>query len=281
MLKKWVHLLLKNRAVSLQKEIVLIGTCFKPTFNNMVLLDDTEQSLEDSYYWYDKTESSQSLPMKNGGFLSIVHNNAQDLVRFTHYIATLQGKNQLPVILSNSCESFTECLAALTDDHVGIINISHQLNLADSMSSVPMQGYVSVLSQHADIGMFCLGVNENYHSSDELSLAKQMGINWINSYHCYDQEYQLIYENLQRFMNEFPSLAIHLDLNAIVRMMAAKVSDEVNLQMLLNLISVCLASEKVRLIQLTARNENALFSKETKGILDTIRLNRHLSGQVA
>ncbi|MFC1236580.1 hypothetical protein [Vibrio sp. F74] len=270
MFKNMVERFIKRRSHIRNRQIALVGTCFKSSEEEDLLFEEAEEAIENTYHWYAKTDLPCTLPVKNGGYFPITNSNIIESMAFSQYIHALLEQKTLPVIFSNSCESFIECLAAYDTGDIGVININHRVDLVNKLSFIPMQGYASILTQKSDINMLSIGVFEDFHTTPELNLAKSMGVEWLNSTAFYSTS-PSIYEELDIFLFNHNAIALNIDLRAIVRGMTIKPPYAIDLDLLLSIVSRCIHSNKVVLIQLTGDNDALIFAKEVQSVLNIIR----------
>ncbi|MDB1125195.1 hypothetical protein [Vibrio algarum] len=271
MFKNIVERFIKKRASLRNKEIILVGTCLKSTEDDYLFFEEAEQAIEYAYYWYSKTDLTHTLPMKNGGYFPILQSNIVDVMEFSRYIQSLFEKSALPVVFSNNCESFTECIADYDRCDVGVININHRIDLVNSMSFIPMQGFVSILTQKPNTSMISVGVFEDIMTATELNLAKSLGVKWMNSASFYSTSALNLFNELEEFLFKHEVIALNIDLKTIVRGMTIKPPFAMDLELLLSAIKLCMHSKKVIFVHLTGENEALIFSKEVKAVLDVIR----------
>lgn len=271
MFKSIVELFSKKNALVKNNEIVLVGTCFKSSEEAYLLFDEAEQAIEYAYYWYGKTERAFSLPLKNGGYFPVAKTNIIDIMRFSSQVSFLLKQNKLPVIISNSHDSFIECIAGYKNKNIGVVNINHRVDVVNGISIVPMQGYASILSENNEVKMLSLGVYENIHAETELNLAKIMGVKWVNSDSFYSINPRKTYDELDAFISRYDGITLNVDLRSIVRGMTTKAPFSLDLDLLLEVVSKCIKSKKLTLIHLTGDTDPLIFSREVKQVLDTIR----------
>lgn len=271
MFKSIVEKFINKRAATRNKEILLIGACVKPMTEEYQLCEEAEQAIEYAFHWYEKTERANTLPIKNGGYFPMTDSNIVESMEFSQHVNSLLKNKALPVIVSNSCESFTECLAGFELGNVGVININHRVDLVSKLSFVPMQGYASILKQKSNVSMLSIGVFEDYHTTAELDLALSMGVEQLNSPSFYSASPFELDRDLELFIAKNEVIALNIDLRTIVRGMTTKPPYAIDFGLLMSVVNVCMQSGKVVLAQLTGDNEALIFSKEVKSVLDAIR----------
>ena len=199
------------------KELVLVGSCIKTTEDNYLLYDEAEQALEYIFHWYGFTDVPYGARMVNGGYFSITGSNIVEKMDFSRYVHSLLECKALPVVISNSCESFTECIADYTRGKVGVINLNQRIDLTSNISFVPMQSFSSVMTEKTDVEMLSLGVYEDYIDKTEISLAESMGVHWLNSSSFCSMHAEKLYSELEMFLYRNEVIALNIDLRSIVR----------------------------------------------------------------
>jgi hypothetical protein len=271
MFKHIVERFIAKKAKDRNKEIVLIGACIKPMTDEYRLCEDAEQAIEYAFHWYEKTDRSHALPIKNGGYFPITASNIVESMEFSQHVNHLVKKHALPIVFSNSCESLTECLANIDRGRVGVININHRMDLVNNISFIPMQAYASILNKNSTISLLSIGVFEEYHTASELELAESMGVEHLNSPSFYSASPFELDRDLELFIAKNEAITINIDLRTIVRGMTTQPPYAIDFGLVLSVMNLCMQSGKVRLIQMTGDNEALIFSKEVKSVLDVIR----------
>lgn len=190
---------------------------------------------------------------------------------FSNYIQSLLKHQALPVLISNSCESFKQCIADITAQRIGIINISQRLDLTNGISFVPMQCYSSLLSEKVNVEMLSIGVYEGNMSNDEAKLAASMGVQWIKSADFSSIQVKRTCRELENFLFRHESIALNIDLRTIVRGMTIHPPFALELDTLLFTCQKIMKSGKVIMVNLTGDTESLIFSSEVKKVLDVIR----------
>ncbi len=260
----------KKRALFQDHSVLLIGTCFK-SIEDQFWFEDAEQAIEYSYYWYESSEKSSAVPLKNGGYYPVVTDNSSDIIQFCTHIDNAVIRHHFPIVISNCSQSFTTYLSNDDIPATGIINISHKLDITSGKTFEPLENYLSNFSGRNNVSMLNLGVDENNTLPGELAMAQNIGINWVNNLQLNLLNESNIFKAIDEVTHNYDSVALNIDLRAIVRGIRTTPPYALETDVVLRAISYCLNSGKVRFLQLTGDTEELVFSRETKKVLDTVR----------
>ncbi|WP_375749978.1 hypothetical protein [Vibrio sp. HN007] len=256
------------------KELVLVGTCIKATEDSYLLYDEAEQALEYVFYWYGFTDAPYGARMTNGGYFPITSTNIVEIMEFSRYVHSLLEYRALPVVISNSCESFTECIADFSSQKVGVVNINQNIDLTSGISFVPMQNFSSIMTEKSDVELLSLGIYEDAISPSDINMAKSMSVRWVSSALFSPMNSSKLYRELETFIYRNDCIALNIDLRTIVRGMTINPPFALEFETVLSIIQTLMKSNKVSLVHLTGDSENLIFSNEAKKVLDVIRAKR-------
>lgn len=253
------------------RQRVLLASCFKASEETYLLYDEAEQALEYLFHWHGSTDQPNGMRMQDGGYFPITSINPLERLAFSNHIHSLLEHNSLPIIFSNSCESFIDCLADYSEGRVGVMNLNQHMDLVSSSNFVPMAGFSRLQCEKADIEMLSLGVFEERLSRSELVQATELGVGWINSSAFYSAHAEMLQRELESFLSRNQAIALNIDLQSVVRGMTIQPPFALEFQLVLAVIRTIMQSNKVLLVQLTGDTEALIFSSEAKKIVDVLR----------
>ncbi|CAM3909237.1 hypothetical protein VA7868_01146 [Vibrio aerogenes CECT 7868] len=269
------HIIQKfHRAKVPSRELVLISSFFKEA-DDYSLYYEAEQAIESVFDWYEYSDTPHSAHMNNGGYFPARTSGSLELKKLSQCVCTLIQRNALPVIISNSCQSFKACLTSFQTDKTGIINLNRKIDLASGINLIPVQNYTEITAEHINAELLSLGVDENAVLPFESQAAMSSGVQWLSSQAFYSADTEKLHHTLDPYIQRHERIALYIDLGSVVRKMIPTLYTS-QFDSVLNVIQALITSEKLVLIHLTGDAESLLFSRETKKILDKIRTN-HLS----
>ncbi|NLS14561.1 arginase [Vibrio sp. SM6] len=231
--------------------------------------DKADQSLENANEWLLRHPHMRSSyighfahdAVQNGALINAVQKHAAD--------------QALVVMLTNSSETMLSLLPSLMSNielEAGLIHIGHRMPLEATLEVKVGSAYHFALSRYSKARAFFCGLQEPRISSVMRDYAEDLDCHWLT-----DSEFQLLHksrvkQHIAHILEHSERIIVTLDLASLVPSHSVNIEPKLDLNLALATLSQCIDSGKVALVQLVGNNDDLIYSKACRAIIDELHL---------
>jgi|GEM_PF-908660 len=263
----WFH----PTKTSVHTKVLLASQCTKLPRMADKSFEVAEQLLEPIYDWYDSYELKGGSELAQGGFHRHALESQIGQEFWLRQLSDWLNSAHLPVVMTNCHESIVTNLTPLVaNGSIGVISIGHQFNMTPTLEMRPGSAYHFALSRYEQLQYLGLGIDEELQTISQLDYAEDMNCYWLTRAECNLRHRQKLKDQLFSFGEKVDQIVIDIDLASIVANYRYQMAAGIDIQWLTKVLRYCLASGKVRFIQLVGDKEYLLYSRPVKQILELI-----------
>ncbi len=237
---------------------------------SLVAFEFSQQSLEFASDWLYQQQPSNSYG--DAGHFVI---DKGELLRFQENLTRYMTMNSIPVLLSNCHETLVSAMPALlpdeTEETLGFVSIGEKFALKQTLGLQLDSAFHFILSRYPQARLFTMGIDEHLVTPEAVEYAEDMACDWLSLDECSFRQRNNVKARLSSFVARNDHLVVNIDLASLVPPVHG--IDDVRVidhQVALRALNQCLASGKVKLIQLVGASDKLIYSRENKALVDRL-----------